>query len=135
MSYQQYAKEIKAVLGYRAAWPLNKQVRLGDIGIFDGDVFQQQDNLENWKIPFAVRKSEVAESFDCASVGAVSVNGTLTTAQPTLPVSGQVELGFSRPNAAFLRLRNQVICARLKTRMRWVPSSSHSAKASIRNLR
>lgn len=81
---------------YRATWHPTKTLRIGDIGVLDGDVFTHQGSLVQLGIQMEVRTdANEAESWDLSSESGVDVKfkagGQVDAGTPAL---GELDAGF-----------------------------------------
>lgn len=58
MATDHYLNEIHTKYRYRPTWPPDKELRLGDVGVYDDGVFRRQATLDDFDIDFDTRTDE-----------------------------------------------------------------------------
>jgi hypothetical protein len=86
-----YTRELHRSFGYFAAWHPGVQLKLGDVGPIEGNVFTRETSLKDKGIAFIVRRDPSKDSLDYASAGSVSIRFK-AAGEPSLPGS-VLELG------------------------------------------
>jgi hypothetical protein len=107
---QTYANEVSRHLDYLPTWPLDYKVKLGDVGILDGNVFKRTDTLEALGIQgFAVRRGRGTQLLEFSSREGVEVTSTIGGESAIQGLGGEVEIKFSRDGAVFLQTGEHTI--------------------------
>lgn len=102
---QTYADEVSRQLDFLPTWPLNYDVKLGDVGVLEGRVFKRTDTLESLGIRgLAVRKGHGSQVLEFSSREGVQTNFAAGAQSAIKTVGGEVEIKFSREGAVFLRV-------------------------------
>lgn len=70
----QYTKELYKRFGYTAIWTPAVPVKLGDVGVMDGNVFRYVSELEKFNIPFGIRRGTGSEDLVYTSASGVAMN-------------------------------------------------------------
>jgi hypothetical protein len=100
-----YADEVSKHLDYLPTWPLNYDVKLGDVGVLEGSVFKRTDTLEALGIRgLAVRKGQGTQLLEFSSREGVEITWTAGAESAIEKLGGEVEIKFSRDGAVFLRV-------------------------------
>jgi hypothetical protein len=106
-----YAKEISKQLDFLITWPISTNVKLGDVGILEDEVFKRTDTLDN----LGIAKPRVRNGLGEDIVNEyTSKNGIEITVDPNMEgklngVGGKIDIKFNREGAVFLRLYNHVL--------------------------
>lgn len=100
-----YADEVSKHLDYLPTWPLDYDVKLGDVGVLDGSVFKRTATLEAFGITgLAVRKGQGTQLLEFSSREGVEVTWSAATDSGIEGLGGEVEVKFTREGAVFLRV-------------------------------
>ncbi len=83
---KQYLKEIYKGLGYFATWSPGVTLKLGDIGVMDGNKFERESSLKEKGIEFEVREDDTPMNLQYSSAGNVVIS--LKAAGNLPPVAG-----------------------------------------------
>ena len=105
-----YANEISKHLGFLITWPINTDVKLGDVGILEDGVFKRTDTLEN----LGIGKPKERESRGEANFEYTSKNGVAVEFDPNIEtkikgIGAKIEIKFNREGAVFLRLDEHLV--------------------------
>ncbi|MBS0157855.1 MAG: hypothetical protein JSS26_04645 [Nitrospira sp.] len=107
---QTYADEVSKHLDYLPTWPLDYDVKLGDVGVLDGSVFKRTDTLEALGIHgLAIRKGQGTQLLEFSSREGVEINWGSGGESVIEEFAGEVEIKFSRDGAVFLRVGEHTI--------------------------
>ncbi len=103
-----YLKEIHREFDYLATWLPNTHLKLGDVGLLQGDKFVQQTSLNDLEVPFKVRKGAKSTEFTWTSKSGFSLydEGSGTTIPPgaTIPLAkAGASIKFSKEGAFVFR--------------------------------
>lgn len=102
---QTYADELSKHLDYLPTWPLDYDVKLGDVGVLEGSVFKRTDTLESLGIhDLAVRKGQGTQLLEFSSQKGVEIVWAAGGESAIKGFGGEVEIRFSRDGAVFLRV-------------------------------
>jgi len=102
---QTYADEVSKHLDYLPTWPLDYDVKLGDVGVLEGSVFKRTDTLEVLGIHgLAVRKGQGTQLLEFNSREGVEIVWSAGGESAIEGFGGEVEIKFSRDGAVFLRI-------------------------------
>lgn len=102
-----YANEISKHLDYLISWPINIDVKLGDVGILENGVFKRTDTLENLDIV----KPKARKSRGEANLEYTSKNGVAVEFDPNIATHGigtKMDIKFNREGAVFLRMGDHI---------------------------
>lgn len=104
-----YAKEISKHLDYLITWPINTDVKLGDVGILENGVFKRTDTLEN----IGIAKPKERESRGKKIMDYTSKNGVEIEVNPNIEtklkgVGLKMDIKFKREGAVFLKIDDYV---------------------------
>ena len=91
-----YANEISKHLGFLITWPINTDVKLGDVGILEDGVFKRTDTLEN----LGIGKPKERESRGEANFEYTSKNGVAVEFDPNIEtkikgIGAKIEIKFN----------------------------------------
>ncbi len=106
---KKYLKKISEKLDFKAVYPLNANLRLGDTGYLEENVFTRDRNLEKYGIQFDIRESNRPAFTEWFSEDAVSFGTGVGASMAQMPVKGKFSIKFKRKGAMFVRLGNHVI--------------------------
>lgn len=102
---QTYADEVSKHLDYLPTWPLDYDVKLGDVGVIEGSVFKRTDTLEALGIHgLAVRRGQGTQLLEFSSREGVEITWAAGGESAIEGLGGEVEIKFSRDGAVFLRV-------------------------------
>lgn len=105
-----YASAVSQQLDFLPTWPLDYDVKLGDVGVLKGNIFRRTDTLEHLGLGgFKVRngRGDVTLEFTSKDGVEMAISGG---ADSTLKETGaEVEVTFSREGAVFLRVGDHSI--------------------------
>lgn len=100
-----YANEVSKHLDYLPTWPLDYDVKLGDVGVLEGSVFKRTDTLEALGIHgLAVRTGQGTQLLQFSSRKGVEINWVAGVESAIEGFGGGVDIKFSRDGAVFLRI-------------------------------
>ena len=85
-----YLREIYDAFSFMGTWLPNANLRLGDVGVLEGEAFKQITTLKDLGIPFKVREGEKKSDFTYTSKSGVRLK---------TKVAGEVAVGSTLPLA------------------------------------
>jgi hypothetical protein len=105
-----YAKEISKHLDFLITWPINTDVKLGDVGILEDGIFKRTDTLEN----LGIVRPKKRESRGEAILEYTSKNGVAIEFNPNIEtklkgIGAKMEIKFNREGAVFFRMVDHVL--------------------------
>lgn len=81
---EQYTQELFENLNYHATWFPNNILKLGDIGYFNDNYFEQVFTLDNVGIPYEVSKDKAPADYEYTSKSGVSITTKVARTAPAL---------------------------------------------------
>lgn len=108
-SILKYIGEVSEISGYKGVYPLNRNLRLGDTGYLEKNVFMREDNLEKYGIRFQVRKGNPPNNTEWHSMDGVGIDTGIGLTVAQAPVGGRYRVSFKRKGAFYVRLGNHVV--------------------------
>lgn len=96
-----YTKGLKKQIDRFGVWRPGQKIELGDIGYFDGKVFNKKGNIkdEDANINFDVESGSRSASVKISTTGAVSTEFKAGANVPGISTSSEIKLSFSKANA------------------------------------
>jgi len=107
---EKYTNEIWKNLNYFANWPLNKKIRIGDIGFLDNKQFRRQSKIDRRTIKFATRAGGAKAELTYSTRNRVCIDFKVAGRAPLSPESALsiahagVTITFSREGAGILHI-------------------------------
>src|SRR4051794_24174633 len=102
-----YGDELAREFQYVASWPPQAEVRLGDVGVFQGRGFEVNTTLEKLGMAFEEYTEPARGVWGFASDGAVTIAaeaaGNAAAPAAATVASASATLSFTRANAVFFR--------------------------------
>lgn len=93
---------------YYAAWPPNTPLRLGDIGTFQGKLFQYRSNLETMGVRFGINPPSVPIDQTHSSGYKFELNQSISAQAKAAGIKAQAKLSFDSSGAFVFEAMNCV---------------------------
>lgn len=106
--HERYMAEMHAEFGYFANWLPASPLKLGDVGVMDGNQFKRITDLSALGIGFTPGEPGPSSTMEYTSSGAVRVDHGLRAETELVQARGDVTVEFSREAATFFQAEDCV---------------------------